>query len=753
MRTRTWMNKDALVTSFDGYVNELKAVIDERLKFTKRAEGKPMATIEDPDNPHTTNRGEHMRQAAIEALKIAQGLGLNETVTYIGMLIHDAGQPFGAHAGERTMSIIGEILCTGFFHHNAKGVDVALSEDIIQKFIDAVPEAKNDEKLQQKLKDEAWYFLEIIVGHDGESTSKDNAKYSKSDKKYKNIKEAILDKVAKANRTDQYKCSVETLEAQISKPADILAYLKSDILTGFSKEILKDLSDDYLEILGKLMCETKEETEEIDSKKSQENSEEIRNTRINKAKKLITTIKKEKLRETKNDIYNEGSQEVLKQLDIIIRELESNGIELSDTGKYDQNLKNQIIEKIKKEFKDTKIKEGQNPNVVISQINKLDDYIKKMELTRKRVVEELMTKMQDTLRNDYIETTLDNWKDLDKREDLTDEERYKLKKQGMKFSDKVNNIIYGKNGIKEINYREYVQYSRKVYQTNSLPKGVFKLVNNCSKSLVKTGLIRNKFYDPDVINKIENKEILKLMHKQDIEEEKNNQYKKEIGIIREEKSRIKKVRELIGTRLYSKRSLRKIRENKLYRQIYRHAQGQEERFARTCEDVYFAIPYTVRSMVEKAVRADYKENQYLPEEEKAKVYEIRKELAKNFGEYGGIAITKDNLENYINERIEKERNQLEYKVATQICIDYIAGKTNEGIKDLISKLGIVSKKELDREDKLNEEGDRVVQALAKSLSGDGTTKRETKREFKNRMKETRKATPMLVIEKEGDLEK
>lgn len=753
MRTRTWMNKDALVTSFDGYVNELKAVIDERLKFTKRAEGKPMATIEDPDNPHTTNRGEHMRQAAIEALKIAQGLGLNETVTYIGMLIHDAGQPFGAHAGERTMSIIGEILCTGFFHHNAKGVDVALSEDIIQKFIDAVPEAKNDEKLQQKLKDEAWYFLEIIVGHDGESTSKDNAKYSKSDKKYKNIKEAILDKVAKANRTDQYKCSVETLEAQISKPADILAYLKSDILTGFSKGILKDLSDDYLEILGKLMCETKEETEEIDSKKSQENSEEIRNTRINKAKKLITTIKKEKLRETKNDIYAEGSQEVLKQLDIIIRELESNGIELSDTDEFDQNLKNQIIEKIKKEFKDTKIKEGQNPNVVISQINKLDDYIKKMELTRKRVVEELMTKMQDALRNDYIETTLDNWKELDKREDLTDEERYKLKKQGMKFSDKVNNIIYGKNGIKEINYREYVQYSRKVYQTNSLPKGVFKLVNNCSESLVKTGLIRNKFYDPDVINKIENKEILKLMHKQDIEEEKNNQYKKEIGIIREEKSRIKKVRELMSTRLYSKRSLRKIRENKLYRQIYRHAQGQEERFARTCEDVYFAIPYTVRSMVEKAVRADYKENQYLPEEEKAKVYEIRKELAKNFGEYGGIAITKDNLENYINERIEKERNQLEYKVATQICIDYIAGKTNEGIKDLISKLGIVSKKELDREDKLNEEGDRVVQALAKSLSGDGTTKRETKREFKNRMKEARKATPMLVIEKEGDLEK
>jgi len=242
MSARRWSNKDALVTSFDGYMNELKAVIDERAKYTRRAEGKPMATIEDPDNPHITNRGEHMRQAAIEALKIAKGLGLNETVIYIGMLMHDAGQPFGAHDGEKTMSIIGELLNTGFFHHNAKGVDVVLSEDIIQKFIDAVPEAKDNKELQESLEAEAWYFLELIVGHDGESTSKDNEKYNKSGKKYKSIKEAVLDKVSTANRTNQYKCSVETLEAQVSKPADILSYLKSDILTGFSKGILKKLN-------------------------------------------------------------------------------------------------------------------------------------------------------------------------------------------------------------------------------------------------------------------------------------------------------------------------------------------------------------------------------------------------------------------------------------------------------------------------------------------------------------------------------
>ncbi len=722
MSTSRWNNKDALVTSFDGYMNELKAVIDERAKYTRRAEGKPMATIEDPDNPHITNRGEHMRQAAIEALKIAKGLGLNETVIYIGMLMHDAGQPFGAHDGEKTMSIIGELLNTGFFHHNAKGVDVVLSEDIIQKFIDAVPDAKDNKELQKKLEDEAWYFLELIVGHDGESTSKDNEKYNKSEKKYDSIKAAVLDKVSKANRTNQYKCSVETLEAQVSKPADILSYLKSDILTGFSKGILKDLSDDYLELLGKVLCETKEETEIIEAKSLQSDNEqyneEIRNTRIDKAKELITSIKKDKLRETKNAVYSRGSNEILEQLDLIIQELGSNGIEISDIKDYDENLKNEIVERIKEEFKNKQIQEGKNPNIIISQMDRLDDYINKMEQTRKRVIEEVMTKVQDVLRNDYIETTLENWKEIDEREDLTDDERYKLKKQGMKFSEKANKVIYGKNGIKEINYREYVQYSKKVYQTSSLPKGVLKLVGNCTESLMKTGVVRNKFYDPDVINNINNEELLKLMHKEDIDQEKTMKYRKKIGIIREDKIGIKKVRDLIGVKLNAKGSLRRIRENKLYRQIYRYAQGQEERFARTCEDVYFAIPYTVRNSVEKAVRSDYEKNEYLPEEERDKVYETRKELAERFGEYGGLEITKENLEGYINEQIEKERSQIESKVATQICIDYIAGKTDNGIKDLVNKLGIVSKRKLDREDKLNKKGNKVVQKLADKLRED-----------------------------------
>jgi len=130
--------------------------------------------------------------------------------------------------------------------------------------------------------------------------------------------------------------------------------------------------------------------------------------------------------------------------------------------------------------------------------------------------------------------------------------------------EKVNRVLQeGQNGIKEINYREYGQYSKKVYQTSSLPKGVLKLVDNCTESLMKTGVVRNKFYDPDVINNINNEELLKLMHKEDIDQEKTMEYRKEIGIIREDKIGIKKVRDSIGVKLNAKGSLRRIRENRL----------------------------------------------------------------------------------------------------------------------------------------------------------------------------------------------
>ena len=141
LRSNKWSNIDALVTGFDDYEVELLKVIFDS-KFMKRAKEKSMAKIQDPEEAHITTRSTHMEQAAIQIKKLANKLGLNETVSYIGMLMHDAGHTFGSHEGEQLMNIIGEIENIGFFHHSAKGVDVILSEGIIQSFVNQIPEAR-----------------------------------------------------------------------------------------------------------------------------------------------------------------------------------------------------------------------------------------------------------------------------------------------------------------------------------------------------------------------------------------------------------------------------------------------------------------------------------------------------------------------------------------------------------------------------------------------------------------------------------
>lgn len=720
--SKIWNNKDALVTEFDEYAIELKSVIDERAKYTKRAEGKPMAAIEDPGNPHTTNRGEHMRQAASEAVKIAKGLGLNEVVVYIGMLMHDAGQPFGAHEGERVMNIIKELTNIGFYHHNAEGVDTVLSEDIIQKFVDAIPEAENNQELQDKLRDEAWYFLELIVGHDGESTSKENEKYLKSEKKYNSIKEAVLEKVSTARRTNKYKCSVETLEAQLSKPADILAYLKSDILTGFSKGILTDLSDDYLELVGELLAESYEETLKIENIIKESNPEDrnklrnsIREKRIRKAKEIINSIKKDKLRETRESMNSDSGQEIFEELAIITKKLKMFNIDITDIKDNQRNLADKVIDIVKSDYKERKLAEGEDKNIVVSQLNKLDEYVTKMGQTRKRVIEELMTKMQDALRNDYIETTLANWKEIEDDKELNDEKRYKLKKQSMRFSGKANKIIYGKNGIKDLNYREYVQYAKKVYQTGCLPKGVLRLVKRCSFALMKTGVVINKFYDPEVLRHIDNPQLVKLMHQRDIDEKSDKKYKKQIGIIKNKANNAKRAKYIVNKRFTGKKTKQKMERNSLYRKIYRYTQAQDERFARACEDIYYAIPYTVKGNIQKALDSKYQENEYLPIEEKRKISKTKKELAKRFGKNRKEAISVEDLEEYIEEQIKKERERIELKAATQMCVNYIAGKTDAGIKDLLIRTGMISKKTLEKEDVPNKTGNKVVLQLSAKL--------------------------------------
>ena len=724
MSKNRWKNEDALITAFDGYEDILQNVILQRSKYLKRAEAKPMAKVKDPGESHLSTRGMHMLQAASEGKKIARRLGLNETVVYIGMMMHDSGHTFGGHEGEQTMNIIGELLKSGYFHHNAKGIDVILGEDLIGKFIEDIPGAKEDSNLREKLENDVWYFLDIVVGHDGESTNKDNKENSRTSKKYGSIKEAVLDKTSTANRKNIYKCQAETLETQISKPTDVISYIKTDTLDGFSQGIIKKISDDYLELIGELLCESNEKTEEIKANIEAQTSEaqkevlrkQIRQQRISDALKLIDGIKKEELNETRQESFAAYEEEMVKVVDGILEHAQENGINIYNLNENDKEKLNQVASIAMERYKLSRQAKGVDKNTIASEVNKISDYTQKMIKTRKRVVEKVMKMVQEGLENDYVETTLQRWGEIEKDKGLTPEERYEKKKQAMGFSDKVTGILYGTKdriGLKQINYLDNVQYTKKEYQTKSLPKAVFKLVQQCSEALVKTGVIRDKFYDRGVLNSIRSEEVKKAMKVPERDERVYDKYKEGIGI--EQPGKIIRPRILKrNSRFINKLKRKSVHRKKLYRDIFRFTQRQEQRFANSCEDVYYAIPYTVRSLIKKALDDNYDGNSYLPEEEKRELIRVKKELSQRFGRRTDIS--KEELEEYINEKVEVERANLEKKVANEIAIKYIAGMTDTGITDILIKTGNLSKRKLAKENKLNKNGNKNVRKLSEALS-------------------------------------
>ena len=334
---KRWKNKYAIETEFDRLnmtndeiIDLIRGKLELRNKFLKRAELKPMAKIRDDERSHLTSRAQHMRQAAEIAKDIAHRLGLNETIVYIGMLMHDAGHSFFGHEGEHAMSIMGKMLDTGYFHHNAKGVDVILSENVINEIIEAVPEAKKDKELRKRLINDAWYFLDIVVSHDGEATSKDMMLAAKGKDSKKDIREAVLDKVRKANRENLYKSESETLEGVVSRPADVISYIKTDLLDAFSEGIITRLDEEHFETIGAILCETREERD-ANLKKG---DKELRKTRIAKAKKLVMECRKKHLREQEEEIDEEMAnpevftnsvkcQELSKEKANILEELET----------------------------------------------------------------------------------------------------------------------------------------------------------------------------------------------------------------------------------------------------------------------------------------------------------------------------------------------------------------------------------------------------------------------------------------------
>ena len=180
---------------------------------------------------------------------------------------------------------------------------------------------------------------------------------------------------------------------------------------------------------------------------------------------------------------------------------------------------NEILENALEEYRTEKQEKEIDSNTIESDLKKIEEYTQKLAKDRKRVVEDIMNDIQTALINDYVETTKENWESTDNYEEM---------KSKMGFSKGMSKLLY--NRLKVMDYEKYVQHTKKIYQERSVPAAVHKTIKECAQSLVRTGVIRNKFYDQMVLSRIKDDEVRQSMKVPKRDEEEYEAYKRKIGI-------------------------------------------------------------------------------------------------------------------------------------------------------------------------------------------------------------------------------
>ena len=639
---------------WDDYIDYLIMEIINS-NFSKRAENKPMATPKGPDDSHLTSRFMHEILVSLIAKRIAKELNLNEKYAYTGMLGHDAGHPFSAHEGEVIFDTIGRIYNIGYFHHNAKGVEVILSDDICNKAIDRIPDIENNPELRKKLQEEFYSFLDIVISHDGEATQNDAEKKVVS---YPSKKEAVLTKLEKANSENNYKFIAQDIEGRLGKVADVLAYLATDIQDGFRLGFINDFNEDYLEAFGAMFSENDFDEDYLEDfgAMSLEQKKLLRKKNINIGKSVLYSIKKDQLIA---DMSKPDNQKILKYVEETIeeaqQEADNRNLKLSDVlnDKYIEKRIASIEESIRNSEKNWN---NEKEQMLMSDMNKYREFMTNMIRVSTNVVNTLTKRMQDYFISDLIKNSKDTGK--------------------LGFSKKAEKLFYK---MKELNYQYIVQNSRWDYQTEVQPKAAKQLVDLCKSGLIKSGTIRDMFYDSSIKDSITDSEALSYM-KTPIRKEANYQkYKKKINKPHVKKHRYKK----------DKKLKQKLKRKKLIGNVIDYTREKRKIFAIIYMNVFKAIPYTVRENVECALNKEIKCKDYLQDWQRESNENIRNRMLDL---YGTINETEKHKEEFIQMLIEEERQKMEEKLAIQLAINYLSGMTDRSFNNLIIRAGYEKRK-------------------------------------------------------------
>lgn len=624
--------------AWDPYMRYLEEAINKS-KFNKRAESKPMATPKGAGESHLTSRVNHERLAANIMRYISGELGLNYDYAYIAMLAHDAGHPFSAHEGEEVFSLIGRSMNCGYFHHNAKGIEVIESEDICGKAIDMIPGIENNPELRKKLEEEFYYFLDIIISHDGEATKSDLRKEMTP---YPSMKEAVLTKLRKANSHNDYKFIAQTEEGKLAKIADVMAYMPTDIQDGFRLGIIDHFDDDYLELFGQLFSET----DSLD-----------REGYIKYAKDMLKDIKSQRMREVKSDMREPENQAILAFANDIIDEAIKQGLNIDALSQEERDALNQLVDTRIDELAHNRTFSNETEEQMFrSDMSKLREFVSKMTSVSTDVVAGITNKMEQFFINDFVT----NSQAVGRAE----------------FSKRVEDIFYK---IKALDYDKIVKFTKWDYQREGQPEAVQELAEITAESLVKSGVIRDKFYDRTIRRYVTDSKALSYMVTPRRDEEEYDKYKERTGIS------IRNKTSLHGK--FTESNPKKLHKYSLFKNAYQYARKEGRSFAIKYMNVFEAIPYTVRHNVRCALSNKIEQKDFLKEYQQENNQRLRNRM---IAEYGSIEEAEKKQEEFIAKLIEEERGKMEEKMAAQIAIDYLSGMTDRSFNDLAIRTGYMT---------------------------------------------------------------
>lgn len=747
--------------TWDKYMDYLIETIDES-KFMRRAETKPMSTPKAASESHVTSRATHSKIAANIAKRLADGLDLNGEYIYAGMLMHDAGHPFSAHEGEEIFNKFGKRKNCGFFHHNAKGVEVIRAEGIRDKAISKIPNINENPELREQLETEFDYFLDVIISHDGEAT---RGERNRKETQYPSMHDAVKDKLKRANSFNDYKFVAQTPEGKLAKMADVIAYLATDIQDGFRIGIIEDFDDDYLALLGEVLT----------------TGYSTREGYITCAKNKIKEVKESKLRELKSEMKKPENEAILANANEIIKRAEQQGVNVTSMRDEELQKIDAIMEQKIQEIKDKS--EGmseEEKQFMYADIEKLKEFVGKMLSVNSSVVQEITSRMQEYFINDIVTETRAKTEEKEKtilelreklalnpgdkelRKQLEDEE--KDTPVNPKFSYKAEKLF---DNIKNLNYKKIVQYTKWDYQIEQQPEAAKELVTIAAKALKETGAIRNKFYDRAIRREVES-EALQYMRVKTVDESQYEKNKEKYGI-----RAIKRAKTPENGEKYTAKGKQasENRKHQLCREVYNNVQKEGDNFAVKFNNVFAAIPKTVEMVVDEAIsydesftrrvnatrniiKAEYdgkieklddpdkqerlalllvgrgicKPNQtadtikqamrsygYL---ERYEEEENRKNQSKLLEQYGTIEEVKKHRDEIIQKRIEQARNNMEERMAYQLAIDYISGMTDRSFNDLAIRTGYMSYDDLDTK-RGTTRSSSVVDLIAKNNKENG----------------------------------